>query len=110
MKNADLRWMMCLCAIFAASCAGSAKQAQSPNADLSCDAAWFQGQCVDVGDAVFFGQYPQATDIPEAIQWRVLEVARTERKLLLLSEYVLDAKPYNTEWVSSTWEQCTLRT
>ena len=127
MKIADLRGLIYLCAVFAASCSGSVKEAQSPldeaqspndeaqspNADSSCNAAWFQGKCVDVGDAVFFGQYPQATDTPEAIQWRVLEVDRTERKLLLLSEYVLDARTYNEEneeSVSITWEECALRT
>ena len=30
-------------------------------------------------------------------------------KCLLLSKYGLDAKPYNTPYVSVTWENCTLR-
>jgi hypothetical protein len=41
------------------------------------------------------------------ISWLVLE--EKEDKLLLLSELVLFDRPYNDEYVSTTWETCTLR-
>ncbi len=58
---------------------------------------------------VKFGTYPQtesgADKIP--IEWIVL--ARDGNKALLISRYGLDAKPYNAEHTSVTWEICTLR-
>ena len=114
--------MICLCTVCAVSCSKSANHENSPNAESSqnaktaqtaettCSKALFQEQCVGVGDIVTFGKYPQATHEPEAISWRVLDVDSTNRKMLLLSEYVLDAKPYNTSYTSITWEKCTLRT
>ena len=41
------------------------------------------------------------------IDWRVLAVENN--KALLISEKVLETRPYNTEDVDTTWEQCTLR-
>lgn len=41
------------------------------------------------------------------ISWIVLE--KKDGKALLLSEYALDAMPYNEEFVDTTWAQCTLR-
>ncbi len=64
----------------------------------------------NVGDTVRFGSYEQDNDTSngaEAIEWLVLD--KQDGKLLLLSKYVLDAKPYNEEWVDVTWETCTLR-
>jgi hypothetical protein len=62
-------------------------------------AAPIPGPTVDsqAGDIVGFGGY----------EWRVLEVSGG--KALLLSEYVLEHRPYNEEWVNVTWETCTLR-
>ena len=54
------------------------------------------------GDILTFGNYHG-----EAIQWRVLAVENG--KALVISEKIIDAKPYNTEWVGVTWETCTLR-
>ena len=82
----------------------------SPKVKCTGSTALFKKQCVDVGDIVTFGTYPQSTSTPEALQWRVLDIDSANRKLLLLSEYVIDAKPYNTEFISITWEKCTLRT
>ena len=80
----------------------------------ACDGAVFQGKCVHKGDIVTFGKYPQANETPEPIEWIMLDVVpKTENadgRILLLSKYVLDAKPYNTEDVSITWENSTLRT
>ena len=65
---------------------------------------------IQAGDYVTFGHYPQtaAGNDMTPIEWLVLEVKGN--KALLLSRYGLDAKPYNTERVATTWEQCTLRT
>ena len=65
----------------------------------------------NVGDTVIFGSYEQDNNTSngkEAIRWKVL--AKKSGRLLLVSEYGLDAKPYNTKETSVTWETSTLRT
>ena len=66
---------------------------------------------VDVGDYITFGSYEQDNNTangPESIRWKVL--AKENGKLFLVSEYGLDAKPYNEEYEDVvTWETCTLR-
>lgn len=62
------------------------------------------------GSYVTFGTYEQDNNKAngqEAIEWQVLEVQGN--KALLISRYGLDAKPYNTEFVDMTWEECSLR-
>ena len=63
-----------------------------------------------VGSYVTFGHYPQTSEGNDntKIEWLVL--ARDGNKALLVSRYGLAAKPYNTEYTSITWEECTLRT
>ena len=70
--------------------------------------ASFQGQCVGKGDTVTFGQYPQATETPEPIEWIVLDYDAANDKMLLLSKYVIDGKPYDTKR-RQTWDKCSLR-
>lgn len=41
------------------------------------------------------------------IDWRVLAVEN--KKVLLISDKILEKRPYNTEIKDTTWEQCTLR-
>ena len=62
-----------------------------------------------VGNYVNFGGYPQTQNGNDKtpIEWRVLE--SDGETALLISRYALDCKPYNTEFVDTTWEQCTLR-
>jgi hypothetical protein len=48
-------------------------------------------------DIVAFGDY----------EWRVLEVS--DDKVLLLSEYVIEYKPYHNSKTDITWAQCDLR-
>lgn len=68
------------------------------------DAASFR----TVGNYVRFGHYPQESyENKEPIEWLVLAVSGN--KVLLISHYALDAKPYNTEQTQVTWETCTLR-
>lgn len=62
------------------------------------------------GDVVLFGSYEQDNNIDngkEPIQWRVIAIENG--KALLLSEKILDSKPYNIEPTEVTWETCTLR-
>ena len=63
-----------------------------------------------LGSIVKFGHYEQDNNSDngkEEIEWIVLDVQNG--KSLLLSRYLLDAKPYNTDYTSVTWETCTLR-
>ena len=65
---------------------------------------------ISAGDIVTFGSYEQDNNPdngPEPIEWIVLDVQ--DGKALLLSQYGLDAKPYNIEFIDVTWETCTLR-
>ena len=51
---------------------------------------------VNIGDYVTFGTYEQDNNLKngaEAIEWQVLD--KKDCKVLLLSKYALDAKPYN---------------
>ena len=62
------------------------------------------------GDYVFFGAYEQDNNTfngKEDIEWLVLEVK--DGKMLVISKYALDCKPYNTRYAGITWETCTLR-
>lgn len=64
-----------------------------------------------IGSYVIFGTYEQDNNLAngnEDIEWLVL--AKENNRLLVISRYALDSKPYNTEDVSVTWETCTLRT
>ena len=64
-----------------------------------------------VGSYVIFGAYEQdnkTSNGKEAIEWLVL--AKENNRLLVISRYALDCKPYNTKRTNVTWETCTLRT
>lgn len=84
-------------------------QAEAPaDSAGSADAAAFR----KVRNVVPFGRYEQdnnPSNGPEPIQWIVLDYEKEENKALLLSRYGLEARPYNTESVAITWENCTLR-
>ena len=61
-----------------------------------------------IGSYVTFGTYPQGTgDEAQPIEWQVLDAQGD--KMLLISRYALDCKPYNKTYADSTWESCTLR-
>ena len=64
----------------------------------------------DVGRPVIFGHYEQdgdAADGAEGILWRVL--ARDGDRFLLLSEYGLDARPYQDPGANVSWAESQLR-
>ena len=62
-----------------------------------------------VGETIEFGNYPQDKDGTEKpIEWIVMK--NEGNQVLLLSKYVLDAKPYNNEeWGDVTWETSDIR-
>ncbi|MBR3307981.1 MAG: tetratricopeptide repeat protein [Lachnospiraceae bacterium] len=63
----------------------------------------------DEGYAVF-GHYEQDGDEangPEPIEWEILEDRGDS--VLLISRYILDRQPYNSELTDVTWESCSLR-
>ena len=63
-----------------------------------------------IGDYVTFGTYEQDNRTgngTEAIEWQVLD--KKDGKVLLISKYALDCKPYNEQEREVTWETCTLR-
>ena len=62
-----------------------------------------------VGKTIEFGNYPQDKDGTEKpIEWIVMK--NEGKQVLLLSKYVLDAKPYNNEeWGDVTWETSDIR-
>ena len=61
-----------------------------------------------VGKTIEFGNYPQDKDGTEKpIEWIVMK--NEGNQVLLLSKYVLDAKPYNEEWEGVTWQTSDIR-
>jgi len=60
-----------------------------------------------IGARVAFGSYPQSSNTPEPIMWRVLDII--DGKALMISESLLDCKRYNESEEIVTWETCTLR-
>ena len=61
-----------------------------------------------VGETIEFGNYPQDKDGTEKpIEWIVMK--KEGNQVLLLSKYVLDAKPYNEEWEGVTWQTSDIR-
>ena len=56
----------------------------------------------ETGDYIRFGTYEG-----EAIEWLVLE--KTDEKMLVISRYALEDRPYHDTYEDITWEDCTLR-
>ncbi len=61
------------------------------------------------GDIIKFGSYEQDYPIngKDPIEWVVLD--KKKDGILVMSKYALDCLPYNTEYVDTTWAECTLR-
>lgn len=63
-------------------------------------------------DSIYFGTYRQSSDgsgsyNTEPVKWRVLSNA--DGKMFLLADQNLDVKPYNSSYISITWEKSTIR-
>ena len=73
-----------------------------------------EGECVfayNIGDIITFGHYEQdknTSNGKEPIEWRVLDID-SDGHLLVISDKVLDVKPYNTKYRDVTWARCTIR-
>ena len=66
---------------------------------------------LNVGDLLYFGHYEQDNNTSngkEPIVWRILD-KNSAGQYLIISEKVLDLKPYNTTFSSITWENSTIR-
>ena len=67
-------------------------------------------QAANVGSYVKFGAYEQDNNISngkEEIEWLVLE--KKGDRLLVISRYALECRPYNTTYQYVTWQTCSLR-
>ena len=72
-----------------------------------------------VWDCIWFGNYWQddtnkngkadKNDEKQPIKWRILDI-NSDKKALLLADYVLDVQPYNSSGTSTKWADCSLRT
>lgn len=62
-----------------------------------------------VGDSFQFGEYEQDKngDFKSPIEWKILK--KEKDRVLMVSKYALDVKPYNTTAANVTWEDCSLR-
>lgn len=65
---------------------------------------------VRIGEIIRFGQYEQDNNIgngQESIDWVVLDINGNDA--LVISRYALDTKPYHSQKVDVSWENCSLR-
>ena len=87
-----------------ASSAASVQASQNQSAQVQGNGA------VRVGDIIRFGRYEQDNNTAngmDPIEWLVLEVQGN--KALVISRFGLESRPYNREYASITWEDCSLR-
>lgn len=64
----------------------------------------------EVGDRVFLGTYEQdgnTSNGKEDVEWTVL--ARKDNKILVISKYYLDSRPYHYTSADVTWENSSMR-
>ncbi len=72
---------------------------------------WTAG-AADIGDVVTLGRYEQDNDPdngPEPIEWQVIEIDPDNGKMMVISKYALDVKPYHEVSEMQVWETCSLR-
>ena len=62
---------------------------------------------ITVGDIIQFGSFPQSTSTSEPISWIVIK--QDDDKVLLLSQFALDCKPFHDRDESSTWKTSSIR-
>ena len=71
---------------------------------------WKRNKNISVGEIYTLGFYEQDNNIAngkDAIEWLVLD--KQDNKILVVSKYSLDFKPYHKEHIEVTWKDCTLR-
>ena len=67
---------------------------------------------VDDIESLNFGKYPKNSKTDEKIEpieWIILENDVENKKLLLMSKYIIDSEMFNKENVSTTWEKSSIR-
>lgn len=61
------------------------------------------------GTTFEFGRYPyDSTGGIKPIKWKVWALSPKQRLAILISEYILDAKPFNDEFAKVSWEDSSL--
>lgn len=88
----------------------STNKIEECNISIYGEEAWNKIKSVNVGNTYIFGSYEQdnnKSNGQEDIEWLVL--SKEGAKILVISKYSLDCKPYNTGDTDVTWENCTLR-
>ena len=88
----------------------SVNKIEECNINIYGEEVWNKVKSVNVGDVFKLGLYEQdnnKSNGQEDIEWLVL--AKDGTKILVISKYALDCKPYNTSYTNVTWETCTLR-
>ena len=63
----------------------------------------------NIGDTIIFGSYPQDEHFSEKekIEWTILD--KEKDKVLLISKYILDTKPYHKTYTDITWGASDIR-
>ncbi len=93
-------------------CGGCGSPGPFTGKEISVPTTDYAAKQYKAGDIISFGHYEQdnlPSTEPEEIEWMVLEFDETNRKVLLISRYGLDAKQFNTVYSDMTWEACSLR-
>ncbi len=81
-----------------------------PTESTTAPAGPFASPDCEVGDIVTFGKY--YTDIhhnTSPLEWRVLDIDRSEGRALLITEQVIDARDFDCSPGNAAWEQSDLR-
>ncbi len=68
----------------------------------SSESVIIDGITYSVGDTYTFGNYGEGD-----ISWIILDIDGDN--VMLLSEYAIENKPFNDEWVETSWEDCSVR-
>lgn len=118
MNSKTLKALLCAFVLLAAAvlggCSTGSAQSVAPLIDfIGSD------KSLAAGDYVTFGHYEQDNDLSngaEPIEWRVVSVQKEMGKVVLLSRYGLDARPYHSEELTAmhtdssvSWDMCDLR-
>ena len=110
-----LAFLMLFCAfLFAMGCTEDDEDSRCVKyVDGHCCEAMLGDQCIYTGNVITFGKYPQASEELEPLQWRVYGIFNFEEEhrveVWLLSEYIIDSKPYSTSANGYLWKDSTLR-
>lgn len=99
-----------MCAIGVSSARNSSDANTAPGGLTSSDTASTSPYVENVfsaGNLYTIGKYPQSSFSPSPIRWRI--IYSSPERVLLLSDMLLDAKPFNLVSKSVTWETSSLR-